>query len=40
LNGVVQLSGFAKTSAEKSQAERLALKVTGVKSVLNSIAVR
>jgi hyperosmotically inducible periplasmic protein len=40
LNGVVQLSGFAKTSAEKSQAERLALKVGGVKSVLNSIAVR
>ena len=40
LNGTVQLSGFAKNSQEKSQAEDIAMKVKGVKSVKNSISVR
>ncbi len=40
LNGTVMLSGFAKTSNEKSVAETLTWKVSGVKSVKNEIAVR
>lgn len=40
LNGVVMLSGFAKSSTEKSTAESLAARVGGVKSVRNEIAVR
>jgi hyperosmotically inducible periplasmic protein len=40
LNGTVMLSGFAKTSTEKSTAESLAWKVSGVTSVKNEIAVR
>jgi hyperosmotically inducible periplasmic protein len=40
LKGVVQLSGFAKTSDEKQMAERLARGVTGVSSVRNDIVVR
>jgi osmotically-inducible protein OsmY len=40
LNGTVQLSGFAKTEKEKSQAEMLAREVKGVKSVRNGIIVR
>lgn len=40
LNGTVQLSGFAKTEKEKSQAEVLAREVKGVKSVRNGIVVR
>jgi len=40
LNGVVMLSGFAKNATEKSTAESIARKVTGVKSVKNEIAVR
>lgn len=40
LNGEVQLSGFAKSQAEKSQAERLARQVSGVKSVRNTLVVR
>ncbi len=40
LKGVVQLSGFAKTSSEKSAAENLARNVDGVKSVKNDIVVR
>jgi hyperosmotically inducible periplasmic protein len=40
LNGTVMLSGFAKSDTEKSTAESLALKVNGVKSVKNQIAVR
>lgn len=40
LKGVVQLSGFAKSSAERAQAERLALDVSGVQSVRNDIVVR
>jgi hyperosmotically inducible periplasmic protein len=40
LKGTVQLSGFAKSSAEKSQAESLARSVNGVRSVRNDIVVR
>src|SRR5512134_2355874 len=40
LNGTVMLSGFAKNDTEKSTAESVALKVKGVKSVKNQIAVR
>lgn len=40
LNGTVLLSGFAKNATEKTQAESLAWKVKGVKSVRNEIAVR
>lgn len=38
--GVVQLSGFAKTSREKQKAEQLTREVKGVKSVRNDIIVR
>jgi hyperosmotically inducible periplasmic protein len=40
LNGTVMLSGFAKNQTERSTAETIAMKVNGVKSVKNSIAVR
>lgn len=40
LNGTVMLSGFAKSSTEKSTAEDIARNVKGVKSVKNEIAVR
>lgn len=40
LNGTVMLSGFAKSTAERTTAESLAWKVGGVKSVKNEIAVR
>lgn len=40
LNGVVQLSGFAKSNAEKMQAENIARNVKNVKSVRNDIIVR
>jgi hyperosmotically inducible periplasmic protein len=40
LNGTVQLSGFAKTSAEKAQAEKLARTAKGVKAVKNDLTVR
>lgn len=40
LNGTVMLSGFAKSSTEKSTAETLARKVDGVKAVKNELAVR
>lgn len=40
LNGTVMLSGFAKNSKEKATAETIAMKVSGVKSVKNEIAVR
>ena len=40
LNGTVQLSGFAKSAAEKAQAEALARQAKGVKDVKNSIVVR
>ena len=40
LNGTVQLSGFAKSAAEKAQAENIARGVRNVKSVRNDIVVR
>ena len=40
LNGTVLLSGFAKSSQEKSTAEAIARKVNGVKLVKNDIVVR
>jgi hyperosmotically inducible periplasmic protein len=40
LNGTVMLSGFAKNATEKSTAESIAMKVDGVKSVKNEIAIR
>ena len=40
LNGTVMLSGFAKNAAERNVAEDIAMKVKGVKSVKNVIAVR
>ena len=40
LNGTVMLSGFAKNQTERATAESIAMKVNGVKSVKNSIAVR
>jgi hyperosmotically inducible protein len=40
LNGTVMLSGFAKSSTEKTEAENIAWKVNGVKAVKNEIAVR
>jgi osmotically-inducible protein OsmY len=38
--GVVQLSGFVKTSAERSRAVELASGVTGVRQVKNDILIR
>lgn len=40
MDGIVQLSGFAKTAEEKSRAEVLARQAKGVKSVRNNIIVR
>ena len=40
LNGTVMLSGFAKNSNERATAEDIAMKVKGVKSVKNEIAIR
>ncbi|MBA3771018.1 MAG: BON domain-containing protein [Ramlibacter sp.] len=40
LNGTVQLSGFAKSSAEKAQAEFLARNTKGVRQVKNDLSVR
>ncbi|MBI2727280.1 MAG: BON domain-containing protein [Polaromonas sp.] len=40
LNGTVQLSGFAKSQAEKDKAEALARGVKNVRAVRNDIAVR
>jgi osmotically-inducible protein OsmY len=40
LNGMVQLSGFAKSNAEKAQAEYLARNTKGVRTVKNDILVR
>ena len=39
LDGVVQLSGFAKSAEEKNRAETLAKQAKGVKSVRNDIIV-
>jgi osmotically-inducible protein OsmY len=38
-NGVVQLSGHVKTSAQRTRAGELTGKVAGVKVVLNSLTV-
>ncbi len=40
LNGVVMLSGFARNATERTTAESIATKVSGVKSVKNEIALR
>ena len=40
LNGSVQLSGFAKSPAEKAQAEVLARNTKGVREVRNNLVVR
>jgi osmotically-inducible protein OsmY len=40
LNGTVMLSGFAKSSLERTKAETIARGVNGVKSVKNEIAIR
>lgn len=40
LNGTVMLSGFAKSTTERTTAETIARKVNGVKLVKNEIAVR
>ena len=40
LNGTVQLSGFAKSQAEKNQAEAIARNTQNVREVRNCIVVR
>jgi len=40
LNGTVQLSGFAKSGAEKQQAEYIARNTKGVRQVRNDVIVR
>ena len=40
LNGTVQLSGFAKSQAEKDRAESIARNTKHVREVRNSIVVR
>ena len=40
LNGTVQLSGFAKSSLERSQAETVARSTPGVQSVRNDIIIQ
>ena len=40
LNGTVQLSGFAKSTDERSTAEQLARSTPGVQAVRNDILVR
>ncbi len=40
LNGVTQLSGFAKSQAEKERAAAIAREVKGVKAVRDDIVVR
>lgn len=40
LNGTVQLSGFAKSQAEKERAESIARNTKHVRDVRNSIVVR
>ena len=40
LNGTVQLSGFAKSNAEKAQAEAIARNTKGVRQVKNDLLVR
>src|SRR5437762_14317226 len=40
LRGTVQLPGFAKSQAEKQQAESIARNTKGVRSVQNNLTVR
>jgi hyperosmotically inducible protein len=40
LNGTVALSGFAKSGAEKAQAENIARNTKGVREVRNNLIVR
>jgi hyperosmotically inducible periplasmic protein len=40
LKGTVQISGFAKSTAERARAEAIAMDVAGVKQVINNISVR
>jgi len=40
LNGVVMLSGFAKSTTEKTEAGRIAAGVEHVRSVRNEVAIR
>jgi osmotically-inducible protein OsmY len=40
LNGTVVFSGFAKSTTEKRNAETIALRVKGVKSVKNDLLIR
>jgi osmotically-inducible protein OsmY len=40
LNGTVALSGFAKSNAERTQAERIARATDGVREVRNNLVVR
>lgn len=40
LNNTVMLSGFAKSSLEKSTAESIAMQIKGVRGVKNQIVVR
>lgn len=40
LNGTVALSGFAKSAAEKNQAENIARSTKGVREVRNNLIVR
>lgn len=40
LNGTVQLSGFAKSNAEKAKAEYIARNTKGVREVQNHLTVR
>ncbi len=40
LNGTVMLSGFAKSTTEKSEAERIARGVNNVKLFKNEISIR
>jgi osmotically-inducible protein OsmY len=40
LNGTVQLSGFAKSTAEKAKAEYIARNTKGVRQVQNNLDVR
>ena len=40
LQGSVQLSGFAKSNAEKMQAENIARSTKGVREVRNNLTVR
>lgn len=40
LNGEVALGGFAKSAAERAEAEQIARQVSGVRTVRNNLVVR